>query len=163
MSQELSKQDDGNSLMNSIKDKIKNTILESIPEEQWDGLIKKEINAFFEEVTNVSIETTQTGGWGATKVEKLVFKGDEGMSVFRAMVWGECLDKTRTYFQTDIVNKYFTEGLIIEGDKGATRMDGLLQEMIPSAINSYFLNISRNMANTLRMDIEANMMSNGRY
>jgi hypothetical protein len=138
----------------NIKDKIKETIFASIPDEKWEALIKDEVKSFFEENVNFSV-VRKPYSYGNPEQTKIEF--DKESSIFGHLVREECIKLTEEYFKSEVVSKYFSDMLNVNSEDNKSRMDGLVEEVIPLAINRYFTNIASNMMHQLRHDINRNM------
>jgi hypothetical protein len=111
MSEELLKFDPS-TLMQGVKDRVKSTFVSLIPDEQWDNLVKKEVDAFFTESDAPKDYNYSKGGY-AYEVKTVP-------SPFRAMVWEMCQNQTnrvlREYLQERFQQQYDQQGKPIIDD-----------------------------------------------
>lgn len=79
------------SLMQNVRERIKATFVGLIPDEEWEALVRKEVDAFLNEKANLTFHAYEEKkhGWSA-QPEKPTHIKSEDLSPFRAMVWQEC-------------------------------------------------------------------------
>ena len=90
---EIAKFDQAN-LMQNVRDRIKATFVGLIPDEEWDALVRKEVDAFLNEKANLTFHAYQEkkSGWYAQPENPAQIKSVD-LSPFRAIVWEECASR----------------------------------------------------------------------
>lgn len=83
---------DPKSISDKVKQKIQESFVALIPEENWDKLVQEEIDRFFEPVNTVVIkeEEKSTNSYWIKKT--FVQLKEEGISPFTALVHSVCID-----------------------------------------------------------------------
>jgi hypothetical protein len=79
------------SLMQNVRERIKATFVGLIPDEEWEALVRKEVDAFLNEKASLTFHAyeEQKHGWYARPEKPAQIKSID-LSPFRAMVWQEC-------------------------------------------------------------------------
>jgi hypothetical protein len=141
--------------MDNIREKIKNSFVELVPDETWDAMVQQEIEAFFEKPVDFKVETKDVGWNQPTKT--FYNFGDEKTkpTMFRTMVWGMCIDETNKHLKSEYVNNLVNIALEGERDAATGATKDIITEAIPKMVQQYFENIARTMTNQLAMDISA--------
>lgn len=147
--------------MDAVKEKIKNSFLELIPEENWDKMVEAEVKAFFEDKVQFTVETT-SGGYGQRDRMFYKFEGDTEPTMFRTLVWDMCVEKTREHLKTEHVNNILSESLILQEDEVKGGMKDVIEQAVPMAISQFFTNITKNMMFNVQEQIR-NMSNNNHY
>lgn len=153
MAEEIEKFDPSK-LMQGVKDRIKATFVSLIPDEQWDQMVKKEIDAFFDPSTTYAkevITNSYSSGYGSNNYNtKIMVTGDA--SVFRAIVFQLCIEKTCDIIKNQLTDTYFKEVYNLENlDEGLKKV---IQEAAPLAAVKFMDSMAHMYANQLRNDIQ---------
>lgn len=146
---------DPSTLMQGVKDRIKATFVSLIPDDQWEIMVQKEVDAFFNsEETLVFAEKDKykDGSWSPTKYATLEIK----QSPFRALVWEHCKEMTYTILKEKVNKEYYSDVWNGNGYDIKEGMKEVISEAAPLAAAKFFEAISFGMANDLRNKIMNN-------
>jgi hypothetical protein len=144
---------DPSTLMQGVKDRIKATFVSLIPETQWEVMVQKEIDAFFnsEETLIFAKKDEQISGqWHAKKLATLEIK----QSPFRALVWEHCTNMTTQILKEKITKEYFNEAWPATEETIDEKMKSFVKDAIPNAISLFFENIAFRQVEFLRQQIQ---------
>jgi len=83
---------DPESLIRSVKERIRDTYVSLIPDDQWESMVKKEIHSFFNE--NISNE------YSSNSIR---------VSTFRKIVWNEMEIAAKEYIKKELDELYSTD------------------------------------------------------
>ncbi len=148
---------DPSTLMQGVKDRIKATFLSFIPDDQWEVLIKKEVDAFFDSEQTLIFaekEKYKEGAWNSTKYATLEIK----QSPFRALVWEHCYKVTENILKEKITKEYFSNVWDGSDYELTNKMKTIIIDAAPLAAAKFFQAISFNMMN----DLKNTLMNNHR-
>lgn len=145
-------------IMDAIRDKIKGSFVDIIPDTNWDALVKAEVDAFFEQPCEFVVESVR-GGYGQADKNHFKFEGTNP-TMFRTMVWDMCVEKTREHLKSEHIDKIMVHVLDSQFDEATGKTKNLITDAIPLMIQSYFENISRGMMHELAMKIQTNANNN---
>lgn len=142
---------DPSQLMEGVKDRIKTTFVSLIPDEQWDGLVQREIDAFFQPVKYTNSQSTQQV-WRNNV--GYVFEGQEvvevEMSPFRKLVWAFCEDRLKESLKQHVNETYFNDQWPVQQDNLKAEMKKIIEEATPGAIARFFNYMSTTLVNDMR-------------
>jgi hypothetical protein len=141
--------------VDKVKEKIKNTFADLIPEEQWDEMIQKEINSFFEDKQKITISEIKKYANGSWRNEEFLVKEME-ISPFRAMVYAECIQKTNQTLKETIDKTYFTEIWDKNGKVITEEFKTVITECGPAIAAKFFSNLIGQMTSDMRMSLMNN-------
>lgn len=147
-----------NTIMDAIRDKIKGSFVELIPDTNWDAMVKSEVDAFFTQGCEFAVETSNRG-YGESAKHHFKFEGVEP-TMFRTLVWDLCVEKTREELQKEYVNKTIEIALEERKDENTGEMRNIIQEAVPMMMQKYFENIARGMTNHLAEVIRTTSQNN---
>jgi len=144
---------DPSTLMQGVKDRIKATFVSLIPDAQWETMVQKEIDAFFEmRKTNISKTVSTTVSW-QTDREASTLTAEQLSSPFRDLVWDHCSKITIEILKEKITKDYFHHHLEDGEWKLPERMQEIVISAAPLAAAKFFEQISRSMLNSLQQVI----------
>lgn len=150
MSKEVEKFDPSK-LMQGVKDRVKATFVALIPDIQWDEMVKKEIDAFFNKTSKLEISNKheKDNYWN----KYLVTETEQ--SPFRAIIWKECLKYTTEKLKEDLTKELFEETYNSETQRYDTKdkLKSIIEDAIPIAITKFFSQIAFSMTANLRNEI----------
>ncbi len=140
---------DTSSLMQGVKDKIKATFVSLIPDDKWDEMVNKEIEAFFTPQTLIFSEQDKytNGSWGAKRFSVI----EAEMSPFRFLVWEECIKKCQSFMSDKIQKEIFED--TYGGYDQKEELKKIIVESAPLAASKFFENISLGMMSQLQSQI----------
>lgn len=138
--------------IDKVKEKVKNQFVDLIPEEAWDGMIKKEIDSFFSGNDTVKFTIEKGSGWGNNSVH---MRFDEGITPFKALVWDVCFSEVRNKVYSDLTKQYINNEVGNNGEI-SDNLKEVIKDSIPIAIQKYFEAIVNNMGNNLVQMIQNN-------
>ena len=143
---------DPSTLMQGVKDRIKATFVSLIPDGQWEELVQKEIDAFFNETSKleVSKKTEQTGDYWHRK-QYLVTETEQ--TPFRAIVWGHCLDLTYETLKEKITKEFFSDKWVNNQNEITDGMKKVIEDSAALGLTNFFRMITLNMTQDLRNQI----------
>ena len=154
-----------------LQERITNTVRANfgmlVPDEQFNALVEKEINAFFDEKTVFEWEGKKVGYWNDAKLEQTT---RVKMSPFRYQVWGEIRkqinDKISRVFMSPEFMAHITQGWNMNNNQtiDAVLSDMLnkkLEELAPKMAASMFQQMFVQAVDTAKMDIKNDLLSNG--
>ncbi len=142
---------DPSTLMQGVKDRIKATFVSLIPDDKWDGLVSKEVDAFFNQQIQYKIgeEKIKDGSfWGKT-VKFL----DAPASPFRVIVWDFCANKLIDTLKKQITDDYF-QGQYQGNKEINEQLKTVIAEAAPMALINLFQSISYNNISDLQRQIQ---------
>lgn len=146
--------------MDKVKDKIKNSFVDLIPEEQWDAMVQAEIDNFFEKPVRLNVNEEKQYGQNKTTQTFLTDENDNHVgTAFRQLVWDECIVKTREHIQSKYMQDHVSE---ILSNNATTMEEGtkdIIEEAVPAAMAKFFSGMMTNMKWQLQQDIQ--IMGNG--
>jgi hypothetical protein len=90
---------DPSTLMQGVKDRIKSTFVSLIPDDQWDGMVQKEIDNFF------TYKKEAYSGYGSNKQ----YEPTEFAKLVDGLLKEEALERIKTYLKGDEFYKTWTE------------------------------------------------------
>jgi len=140
---------DPSKLMQGVKDRIKATFVSLIPDGEWDSMVQKEVEAFFnteEILIFAEKDKYKEGQWHSTKFATLEIK----QSPFRALVWEHCYQMTINVLKEKIDKDYFNNVWSPNEETLDEKMKGFIKEAAPNAINMFFEKALFNQADYLR-------------
>lgn len=138
--------------IDKVKEKVKNQFVDLIPEEAWDGMIKKEIDSFFSGNSTVSFTITKANGWGNNST---TINFSEGINPFKALVWDVCFSEVRNKVYSDLTKQYINNEVGNNGEI-SENLKEVIKDSIPIAIQKYFEAMINNMGNNLVNMIQNN-------
>jgi hypothetical protein len=144
---------DPSTLMQGVKDRIKATFVSLIPDVQWEIMVQKEIDEFFNSEQTMIFakkEEQVAGQWHAKQMATLEIK----QSPFRALVWEHCANMTNQILKEKITKEYFNDEWPATEETVDARMKSFVKESIPSAIILFFEKIAFNQVEFLRQQIQ---------
>lgn len=146
---------DPSTLMQGVKDRIKATFVSLIPDGQWENMVQKEIDAFFElSKVKVSKSTTITTGSYGSSTERREINSEETLSSpFRELVWEHCAVLTKEILKEKIDKEYFTNHWTNNQLEVTDKMKDVIAEAAPIAAAKFFENISFGMMNAFKSQI----------
>lgn len=148
--------------MDAVKEKIKNSFIELIPEESWNTMVETEVKAFFEDKVQFTVETEHRGYNQKDKVH-YKFEGDTEPTMFRTLVWDMCVEKTREHLRTEYTNNLVNKSLELTKDEATGKMTNLIEQAVPMAMNQYFTQISQGMMLQMQTQINNIIANNNTY
>jgi hypothetical protein len=128
---------DPSKLMQGVKDIIKSTFVGLIPDEQWETMVKKEIDAFFEP-TKVTYSTKTNQYFGSSDK---TLNGEIMESPFRRIIWDYCSEETFKILKTKIDKDYFQNKWSPDGEELHENMRKIFEEAAPVAMVRFFQNM----------------------
>lgn len=145
---------DPSTLMQGVKDRIKATFVSLIPDGQWETMVQKEVDAFFEMRTQtISQKTSRTSSYGGTSTETFV-SAEEKSSPFRNLVWEHCAQLTIQVLKEQVTKDYFTNQWNAGEMDFTEGMRKIIVEAAPLAAAKFFEKIAFNMSQDLRNAIQ---------
>lgn len=138
--------------IDKVKEKVKNQFVDLIPEEAWDGMIKKEIDSFFSGNATVKFTIEKESGWRNNNTH---IRFDEGINPFKALVWDVCFSEVRNKVYSDLSKDYINKEVGNNGEI-SEKLKEVIKESIPLAIQKYFEAMINNMGNNLVQMIQNN-------
>ena len=143
--------------MDKIREKIKNSFVELVPDETWDAMVQQEITAFFEKPVEFKVES-KSGSWNQPNTTFYNFGDEETKpTMFRTMVWGMCIEETEKHLKTEYVQNLMKFALDEEKDEATGQTKNLIKDAIPLMVQKYFENIAMGMTNQLANMIRDNV------
>lgn len=143
---------DPSTLMQGVKDRIKATFVSLIPDDQWDAMMQKEINAFFEPQQFSRKWKDEYDGWK----HKYTLESDGTESPFRALIWDKCFEKCMEKIDQIITKDWFGNQWPITDENMNENLKKAIVEAAPIAMLKFFEGISINATNQLRNDLRNN-------
>jgi hypothetical protein len=132
---------DPSTLMQGVKDRIKATFVSLIPDDQWDGMVKKEIDAFFDTASGSSIESITVEikdyGYGTERRTWQTMKFSGKMSPFRQLVWTLCYEESIKALKKYISEEYFTNVYVDGRTELHENMKAIIAETAPLAVTNF--------------------------
>lgn len=127
---------DPSKLMDGVRDRVKATFVSLIPDDQWEKLVEKEVNAFFETKVPMKVteETRIDGSWWGTKY--LVVETEQ--TPFRAIVWQYCKDMTYSVLKEHITKEFFNNTWNPSPENISEGMKKMVEETAPQAMLEFF-------------------------
>jgi hypothetical protein len=142
---------DPSTLMQGVRDRIKATFVSLIPDEQWEVLVQKEINAFFEQQIKVThARQVQHSNWGGSSV---TINSETFETQFRSIVWQLCSEKTVEVLKKHMKGK-FTDTWPLDPEKIDEGIKEVLVAAVPNAISTFFHQVAMGYMNQVRSDIQ---------
>jgi hypothetical protein len=132
--------------MQGVKDRIKATFVSLIPDPQWEQMVEKEINAFFEPQIFTRIIVKERSSYSFDHKEKWTIETKENTSPFRVMVWDFCKEKTVDALKNAITSKYFTT---VADQDLSKEMETVIANAIPYGITNFFKTFAEMQAQEL--------------
>ena len=150
MSKELTEFDPKN-LVQRLSDKIKESFVGLIPDEKWEEMVKKEVDAFFTEETKLLVlderKENPNDYWNRKTVKQI--KLGEGVTPFRAIIWNLCIEETYKAVEDEMFTEYFKNSWT-DGKRDMTpKIKEIIKESIPYAITRYFEQVAMNSASMI--------------
>lgn len=150
--------------MDKIKEKIKNSFIDLVPEETWDKMVQQEIDNFFEAKMSFSCDVVNESGWGTNKrtKTKINFEGDNELhpTMFRTLIWDECIARTKEHITSKHVDDMFNASMDSNGQMMSKRFDDLITTSMPIIIDTYFKNMMKSTALNMRQNIMNDIQNN---
>lgn len=143
---------DPSTLMQGVKDRIKATFISLIPDDQWDVMVKKEIDSFFNELQKISISSnkdTSQNYWNPSVHQSMVIE----QTPFRSMVWNFCAEACNKKLKESIIADYF-DGLYNDSAEVKGGLKNLIAEIAPGAAIQFFQQITEMQMHRLRNEIQ---------
>ena len=119
---------DVNEAMQAVKGKIKDAFVSLIPDEQWDAMVKKEVDTYFK-------ETEYNSGYGGNKI----YQSDFGRDV-SAMLRIEVNERVKEYLTKNFQTTWY--------DNGVPICNALIEKMITDNAGKVLTNL---IGGTLQM------------
>ena len=138
----------GETLESKLREKIRDSISDIVPQEEWDKMIKEEVEAFFTRPLSVKKTVTDGGrSYGRYPKEETHYEYDLP-SGFAGVVHGEMIKKAKTYCASkvthlldDTENTHVTEMADAAIKKAVTTVVGEnLMKMLSIAMGSVISN-----------------------
>jgi len=155
MSNEVQKFDPS-TLMQGVKDRIKATFVSLVPDDQWDQMVQKEIDAFFnveQDLNFIEVNDYKDSYWNPKRSYPIVTK----MTPFRQLVWGLCADKTMALLRQKATDEWFGNHWPLTEESVSDQMKRAIKEAAPAAMLTFFERVSfiqmeqlRNHINNIR-------------
>ena len=144
---------DPSTLMQGVKDRIKATFVSLIPDAQWETMVQKEIDTFFNEAQIISMtkkKDPKSDYWAGELYQHTELQ----QTPFRSLIYELCVDKTVATLKKKLTDEWFTNNWPITEENMTDRMKEVVQEAAPAAMLKFFQSISFMYVNQLRNDIQ---------
>jgi hypothetical protein len=146
--------------MDNVKEKIKNSFVELIPEDTWNQMVEQEIKNFFEQPINYSVEKSGHGYSNKTTTNFNDVDGAPIGTIFKTLVWEMCIEQTQKLLNEKVQQKMFDTAYHKNG--GDKSLDNIIQEAIPIAMTKFFATMMDNMKYDLQNQM-TNALNGNRY
>ena len=143
---------DPSTLMQGVKDRIKSTFVSLIPDDQWDSMVQKEIDAFFNEEKKITIKEEEKGNDFWARKRYLVTATDQ--TPFRAIVWGHCIDLTFEVLKEKISLEYFKTQYISNQPELTDKMEELITLTSAAGAAKFFESMTHGMMSHLQSTLQ---------
>jgi len=140
-------------LTQKLKDKIKDTFIELIPDEEWNKLVESEVNEFFNQSTKLGIaerDRYKEGSWTSTRYSQL----ESDMSPFRAIVWEMCSEKTVCLLKDKLTKEYVSDLSKIDDMDSREDMQEFMANAAATAAIKFFKGIVQSSSFELMNQIQ---------
>ena len=140
---EVSKNQKPMDFVGKLKERIKEQFLDVVPDEEWDRLIKSEIESFFKPQSNITIEVKEenASGWGGQKTYKTSIRYEDGaeISPFTTLVYEQCFKKLSDKLASELTEEYFN----VNFDEGVKQagIEKVVEKMAPQIITQFFTGV----------------------
>ncbi len=144
---------DPSTLMQGVKDRIKATFVSLIPDGQWETMVQKEIDTFFNEAQVISMTKKKEAGssyWNGDLYQHT----EVAQTPFRSLIYELCVDKTQAVLKKKLSDEWFTNNWPITEENMTEKMKEVIKEAAPFAMLKFFESISMMYVNQLRNDIQ---------
>jgi hypothetical protein len=146
---------DPSKLMDGVKDRIKATFVSLIPDDQWEIMVKKEMDSFFEPCNfHLVFEQQRSNNYYSGPEKIFTVKGDGTASPFRLIVWQMCYDKSIELIKKKLTDTYFGDTWTADEGQMKEELKKVIQEATPVAMLKFFEHIALGQVNTLRNEIQ---------
>jgi hypothetical protein len=139
-------------LMDSVREKIKMSFVGLIPDEEWDKLVKREIDAFFEPQTVKYSKKVEAYGYSTGTT----LTAEASESPFRRLVWEHCNDLTVKILKEVITKEYFTDVWTPKEEDLKPKMVELILETAPQSMLNFFQKVMMDQTQDLRNKVYGN-------
>lgn len=148
MSEQIEKFDPS-TLMQGVKDRIKATFVSLIPDAQWEIMVQKEIDAFFNETQKIIFSERKKDVEGRYHTENYATVEIQ-MTPFRQMVWELCAEKTIVLLKEKITNEYFNNLWEPTPEQLNENLKKIIVEAAPLATLKFFESMMFKMTTSLQ-------------
>lgn len=147
---------DPSTLMQGVKDRIKATFVSLIPDEQWDAMVQKEIDSFFDPNSTYGIaikRVTVTSEWNTSYENQLTLEGK--MSPFQRIVVDMCIDESVKRLK-EVIDKRLPDNWDFDKKEIDDGLQKIIEASIPAAMTAFFKSIAESSIFRLKDDIRNN-------
>lgn len=136
--------------MQGVKERIKATFVSLIPDDQWEAMVKKEIDDFFVGSVTVRLEerTSKPNYWA----QKDILVKETVTNPFRAIVWSMCASKTTELLKAKLINEHFDNAW--PQKELNDKMKEVVAAAIPIAVTNFFNQFALMTAENIRQQIQ---------
>lgn len=124
--------------MQGVKDRIKATFVSLVPDDQWDQMVQKEIDAFFNQEVELNLVEHKDYEKGSYWHPVITLPIKTKMTPFRQLVWSLCAEKTVVILKKKASDEWFTHNWPISEDEFSDKMKQAIKEAAPMAMLSFF-------------------------
>lgn len=146
---------DPSTLMQGVKDRIKATFVSLIPDEQWEEMVQKEINAFFTPQNFKRIwvdKKNNPNDYYSSTYKSMESDGTE--SPFRTLVWDLCFEKTQEILRKKLLDEWFGNSWPITEENIHENLKEVMVKVTPLAMAKFFENLSFYAVQHLRNELQ---------
>jgi hypothetical protein len=141
---------DPSKLMDGVRERIKATFVGLIPDEEWEILVKKEVDAFFSEEL-IYVDFNQLYNQALLKRKQNYNSYDlkkevdlrVGGSMFRQIIWNYCRDKTLQVMTDKVISDYLTDSYENGKQSISEEMKKVIENAAPGALLKIIESISK--------------------
>ncbi len=145
---------DPSTLMQGVKDRIKAQFVSLIPDDQWEIMIQKEVNAFFNLEQNITLsKQKEYAGYSASNVYQVM---EVQQTPFRALVWEYCTEMTVKLLKEKINKEYFENTWSVDKFNADEKIQNIIAEAAPMAMANFFKAISFGLMKDMKVMVQNN-------
>lgn len=144
---------DPSTLMQGVKDRIKATFVSLIPDEQWEIMVEKEINTFFnleQTITFSEIKKYPTNGFHQENYSQKVIQ----QTPFRSLIYEMLYEKSIEVIKKKLKDEWFGNAWPITEENMSEKLKAVVKEAAPVAMLRFFESIVFTSMNNLRNEIQ---------
>ncbi len=134
-----------------LRDRIRSSFLDMIPEESWDKIIKKEFDEYFTRKVKVLVQKGYGGNKGVEEMHHTEFE-----RVFADVFNEECDKYLREYFRKDEVKERIGEMLNTHLENAIPRIaDSMLKDLLKTATRNLVENVTQNISYAIQDSVKS--------
>lgn len=138
----------------SVKNRIKETFVGMIPEDEWQGLVEKEVKAFFDQPVKMEITKESAPPVGGAWYGSNYFVATSEQTPFRAIVWEYCKEMTYETLKERINKEFFNNTWSPSEEDLSEKMREFIKESAPHAMAAFFQQIILNQSAMFQSQIQ---------